>query len=483
MIDSNKKLFKWGPIEFKMLYSSCFMEVVLTKITKYYPWAWPQYAAIYKKGRMLWINEERELLDVGSKYFKKYLINKNNYNNHWKKYKNWISKYDKLDKLLNKIDLNKLEDEELYSRIKEFYMLNIEFWLIVFVPEIANWGGEHLLKNKLTEIDKKKSDNYLEILSAPVKYSFFQREELDLLKIAIIKNKKDRNRAIKVHTQKYYWLLNSYGGNRILTTKYFAKKLNGLIKNSDAEINQKEIHNSLKHNKSRKKELIKDLKLNEDIQLIARQLSQSIWWQDHRKAYIWKMNYHWDKILKALSNRTKWKFEELQWFWAYELLTLLKNPERFSKRNILKRSNYYLLYGQNDKLKKTTDIKLINKYIKTFWPEDKINIKNIKGLVVSKGKGEIIKGTAKIIRDPFKDINKMKPGDILVASMTSPEYIVAMRKASAIITDVGGMTCHAAIVSRELGIPCIVDTKIAIRALKDGDEVEVDADKGVVKKI
>lgn len=67
--------------------------------------------------------------------------------------------------------------------------------------------------------------------------------------------------------------------------------------------------------------------------------------------------------------------------------------------------------------------------------------------------------------------------------MTSPDYILAMRLASGIITDVGGLMSHAAIVSRELGIPCIVGTKIATKVLKDGDEVEVDADNGVVKII
>jgi pyruvate,water dikinase len=58
-----------------------------------------------------------------------------------------------------------------------------------------------------------------------------------------------------------------------------------------------------------------------------------------------------------------------------------------------------------------------------------------------------------------------------------------MKKASAIVTDEGGITCHAAIVARELGIPCIIGTQISTKVLKDGDIVEVDADKGVVKKI
>ena len=65
--------------------------------------------------------------------------------------------------------------------------------------------------------------------------------------------------------------------------------------------------------------------------------------------------------------------------------------------------------------------------------------------------------------------------------MIKPDYLSAMKKAVAFVTDEGGITCHAAIVARELNRPCIIGTKIATKVLKDGDEVEVDADKGVVK--
>jgi pyruvate,water dikinase len=69
----------------------------------------------------------------------------------------------------------------------------------------------------------------------------------------------------------------------------------------------------------------------------------------------------------------------------------------------------------------------------------------------------------------------------MVAVTTHPDYLLAMKKAIAIITDEGGVSCHAAITSRELGIPCIVGTKIATKVFKDGDLVEVDAEKGIVK--
>lgn len=65
--------------------------------------------------------------------------------------------------------------------------------------------------------------------------------------------------------------------------------------------------------------------------------------------------------------------------------------------------------------------------------------------------------------------------------MTRPQTIVACKKAAAIITDEGGITCHAAIISREFKIPCIIGTKKATKVLKDGDMVEVDAEKGIVR--
>lgn len=90
------------------------------------------------------------------------------------------------------------------------------------------------------------------------------------------------------------------------------------------------------------------------------------------------------------------------------------------------------------------------------------------------------KGTAKIVLTPA-DAAKLEEGDILVAHETTPDVVPAMRRASAIVTDIGGLTSHAAIVSRELGKPCVIGTKIATKALKDGDQVEVDATQGIVR--
>ena len=80
-------------------------------------------------------------------------------------------------------------------------------------------------------------------------------------------------------------------------------------------------------------------------------------------------------------------------------------------------------------------------------------------------------------------MDQFKEGMILVTPMTAPEYLPIMKKSLAIITNEGGITCHAAIVARELKKPCIIGTKIATQVLKDGDMVEVDADSGTIRKI
>jgi len=102
--------------------------------------------------------------------------------------------------------------------------------------------------------------------------------------------------------------------------------------------------------------------------------------------------------------------------------------------------------------------------------------------IILKGQGAapgIASGKVIIIRD-VKDTGAVKEGDILVTRMTNPDMVPAMRKVAAIITDEGGMTCHAAIVSRELGTPAIVGTRNATNQLKNGQVITVDGEMGLV---
>ncbi len=104
------------------------------------------------------------------------------------------------------------------------------------------------------------------------------------------------------------------------------------------------------------------------------------------------------------------------------------------------------------------------------------NVKTLRGRGACPGKA---RGAVKIFLVP-ENLDKMKRGDVLVAPMTTPDFVPIMKRAAAIVTDNGGLLSHAAIVSRELGIPCVVGTRQATRVLRDGDVVEVNGETGVV---
>lgn len=96
-------------------------------------------------------------------------------------------------------------------------------------------------------------------------------------------------------------------------------------------------------------------------------------------------------------------------------------------------------------------------------------------------KGKVF-GLARIILDPSK-CKDFKTGEVLITGMTRPDFVPLIKKASAIVTDAGGLLCHAAIVAREMKKPCLIGTKLATSMFKDGDRVEVDANKGVIRKL
>jgi phosphohistidine swiveling domain-containing protein len=105
------------------------------------------------------------------------------------------------------------------------------------------------------------------------------------------------------------------------------------------------------------------------------------------------------------------------------------------------------------------------------------NVKEVKGNIAYRGN---IKGIVRIIHSSA-DIKLLKDGEILIAPSTNPELMSAMLRCGAIVTDEGGIACHAAIISRELKKPCVIGTKIATKVFKDGHMVEVDAEKGIVR--
>ena len=100
----------------------------------------------------------------------------------------------------------------------------------------------------------------------------------------------------------------------------------------------------------------------------------------------------------------------------------------------------------------------------------------LKGQVAYPG---VVRGRVRIINVPA-ELSGFQRGEVMVSRSTNPSLISAMEKASAIVTDLGGLTCHAAIIAREMKKPCVVGTKHATSVLKDGDMIEVDAERGII---
>ncbi len=105
------------------------------------------------------------------------------------------------------------------------------------------------------------------------------------------------------------------------------------------------------------------------------------------------------------------------------------------------------------------------------------SVRELKGVIAFKG---VVRGIAKIVKVAH-EIGKVNEGDIIIAPTTAPSFIFGMKRAAAFVTEEGGITSHAAIVAREMKKPCIIGTKVATRVFKDGDMVEVDAEKGIVR--
>lgn len=180
-----------------------------------------------------------------------------------------------------------------------------------------------------------------------------------------------------------------------------------------------------------------------------------------------------------LTKKYSLSFRELSWYSFGELKKLVKKGKKLTPNELKIRKKYRVMTHIRGNIKmyygKETYalIKNIVGRIKAKKPYE------FKGLIASRG---FTRNTVKIIRNA-QDIKKLKTGEILVAPSTHPDLMTAIIRCSGIITDVGGITSHAAVISRELNIPCLVGTSIATQVLKDGDIVELDANKGVVKII
>lgn len=207
--------------------------------------------------------------------------------------------------------------------------------------------------------------------------------------------------------------------------------------------------------------------------------------RDNRKDYILKGTVMLHRIAERFFHEAGLPRDLIRYY-PYDELQLGVRALIENRRAIVRRESGYAVLVDSDgrrlewygNYKK--DLAFMQRQIASQHAAKRRSTNYLTGEGVSKGK---VTGAVCLVRNYKADNKRFKAKSILVAGMTRPEYVPLMKQALAVVTDEGGITCHAAIVSRELGIPCVIGTKIATQVLKDGDRVEVDATNGVVRKI
>jgi len=183
------------------------------------------------------------------------------------------------------------------------------------------------------------------------------------------------------------------------------------------------------------------------------------------------------KLWELLALKSDLPVELVKFAYPWEVKALLSG--KISEEELRKRSKFHIFYsttGQRLILSGKQAREFVNRLSFEKEATEK-ETKEIRGSVAFKGK---VKGTVKIVNS-VKDVAKIDKGNILVSHMAEPSFTAGFQKCAAIVTDQGGITCHAAIVARELQKPCVIGTKNASQILKDNDVVEVDAFEGIVK--
>ena len=195
---------------------------------------------------------------------------------------------------------------------------------------------------------------------------------------------------------------------------------------------------------------------------------------DFKKEKLTQAHYAINQLLGIVAKRLVIPLQELVFAHREELSKLLNGRMDVSILHDRSKKSSYYFSSRGMCIFTGKTVNLLQRFLEG---KKKGFIREISGICANPG---TLLGRVKVLRGTH-EIGKIRKGDIIVTGMTTPEYVIAMRKAAAIITNEGGVTCHAAIVSRELGIPCIVGTKNATHMLKDGDLVELHAGNGVIK--
>ncbi|MBI2548741.1 hypothetical protein HYW21_05310 [Candidatus Woesearchaeota archaeon] len=310
-------------------------------------------------------------------------------------------------------------------------------------------------------------------------------EHLSILQLARAykQRQKKRQLLLKKHQQSFFWIENNYLQIKVLSLEHFRKKVEEKSQRTLEEINHEIAYLTDTQGKEYEKErILRRLNLPKSLQEKILFTAELGTWQDQRKKMCLRANHMLTLFLETISRKTTYSLKELYHISPEELQQIILKGKKISRTRLKERHEALVMIvsrpANEDLFSGSAAKEIIQALHKTTFGKISTEDTIISGVIVSYGKERLIEGKVRIVLDPASD--QFLEGEILVASMTRPEYVPLMKKAKAIITDEGGITSHAGIVSRELSIPCIVGTKIATKILKNGMRVEIDINKGMI---
>jgi len=433
--------------------------------------------------------------NVGSMYYSKqemelagYWGRKDFLDNAWfEKYINNSQKlYSQAEKLFQEYTddvVVSTDKESLYEIVRKMGLLLTDLYgyFNACQPQCVS----HLEKDLELEIGKfvpkEKVRELMLELTRPEARTLLDEEETEWLKLCSSEKAVSKG-AFEQHSKKYGVLGTSDGGP-FYTPEYYEKLY---TKRSIAESKEK-LEKKLAQEKSIRKEkdvLIAKYKISKQAQKLAEILSTT----GHERFEIrlrgWMPLDYWftNRLLPNLEKRFGIKNQLSRQFTFQELLQFILTGE-YDLVELKKRDDYFAIGMSSGRvfLKSSDEGRF---YAKTLLPDLSKHEDEIEGQIAKMG---LVRGNAYVLhwnaKDVVKEMEDMPKGSILVAGQTRPQLMPAIRKSAAIVTDEGGITSHAAIVSRELGIPCVIGTKVATKIIKTGDVIEVDANDGKVRII
>ncbi len=404
----------------------------------------------------------------------------------------WSHKLIDFSNKLPALPIKTYTNKQLWELYEEHDVLHTKLytygWLPVAVDLFHNNFTAHL-KSYLYGICKTKQDaeNAFVVLTTPSKKTLVA-EEREAFLYLYTKYKKELRKAgeqfkneLSLHARSWGHLGYIYAGNvKPFGPEHYIKEMQELeaSKITAEKILKKEAQ-QLQTAKKKQIALYKKLKISKQYkELFETAQDFALTKLLRRHAQLLALQNLHKGLLEEISKRLKQPRKYIQFMLMEEVKQALLNGKVPSKAKMADRFKESIFYTEKNSEVIYTGPKM--KKIKKGL--GRVYDKNQKELTGQTAQPGYAKGIVKIIIRA-KDMPKMNKGDILVSIATDPDVVPAMKKAAAIVTEQGGITSHAAIVSRELGIPCIIGTKIATKIFKDGDLVEVDANKGIVKKL